>query len=245
MSFMDFYYVSCKQVIPEDAITCPVCGADQRNPVVRAKDPTSNITLRLTNAHDKLKKRVLDISVAIALVCLIIASVSLHRNNSNGFYPNTESHPSFAPNKNARIPVNPTPHNNENPPFPSPAPAPVSHPFPSNNGGAQQSVNPNPTPNNSIPSDLPIPTPEVGSVKITDASLAFVGDDMSDETVASGRVNISNTTNHDVMSVTIILGDSFGPELVPFEGTVSDPSPIFDTSIPAHTSVSFPVMTTG
>ncbi len=75
--------------------------------------------------------------------------------------------------------------------------------------------------------------------------MGFAGNDLSGETVAVGRVDIINTTNHMVVSVEMILGNSFGPVLEPYQGTVDDPDPIFDTSIPPHSVVSFPVMTTG
>lgn len=249
MSFMDFYCVSCKQVIPEDAITCPFCGADQRNPSLLAKDPTTNITLRFPNAHMIHKKRALTISIAAIVVLVLIEGLSLHSANNNGQSPKNISprnlNPGFRPSSNASIPVNPRYQYNVNPSPTAPSPA---HPSQQASGGAAvtpQAGNANSPQTNSIPSSFPIPAPDIGSVKISDASINFVGDELSGETVAAGRVVITNTTNHTVSSVKLILGDSFGPELMPFEGTVDDPTPIIDTSIDPHSSVSFPVKTSG
>jgi hypothetical protein len=247
MGVVDFYCVSCKKVIPEDATCCPFCGADQTYPGYARKAQSQNITLRLPKPRRSRQSQNWEITLTALLLLAILIGVGL--NHTPVSFPSGYREP--LKGKRFLPPVLPPPSGiqpNASQPSNAPPTPPSSNPSADTNvpqpptGANNPPASTNPSP---LPLNLPVPIPDMGTVKITDAEINFVGDTIGDDIMAAGRVTITNTTNHYVQSVKLIIGDYFGPELVPFEGTVDNPSPIFDTSIPPQSSESFPVMTTG
>lgn len=257
MDYLDIYCVSCKKVIPNNASFCPYCGSDQRNPGRLPGIQSSNTIPLLLKSNGIGKNRKWHISIVVFILISILIVIEWKQLNATPqtAHQRLAANDKFIPAPNTHLSMQPTsnlqPTQNQ---FPSTQPLPGIQPsttIPTQAVGAAPSPDISSpgtnSPDNALPSaplDLNVPSPEIGTVKITDATINFVEvDDMN--IMAAGRVTITNTTDRTVMSVKLILGSSFGPELVPFEGSVDDPMPIYDTSIASNSTMSFPVMTTG